>query len=329
MNNAPQPSAYAQVGVRYVERGYSSIPIVPGEKRPGDFRRSEWIGAFNWVRFCDRLPSHFETEIWTGWPDAGVCVALGRASNLIAIDFDYGSAEVRAALEAILPPSPVRKTGLKGYTSFYQFNGLPSRKFLVGGVSVIEVLSHGKQTVLPPTIHPEGMPYKWLTVDTLEDIAASELPVLPADLIERIERALAPFQSNGDATATTRVRELQEVEGSYWRDINDRAMADFDAWVPELFPMAKPNSQGNWRVIAHWRGVDRPNVSIHKEGITDWGLGLNITPLDLVVRAAGLDLNSATTWLKERLRVPSPLDGLSIDLDAMLRKAQERRARRG
>lgn len=316
-------SPYALVGVRYVERGYSSIPIVPGEKRPGDFRRGEWVGAFNWERFCDRLPSHFETDIWTGWPDAGVCVALGKASNLIAIDFDYGSPEVRAALERVLPPSPVRKTGLKGYTSFYRFNGLPSRKFLVNGQSVIEVLSHGKQTVLPPTIHPEGMPYRWLTTDTLEDMSAADLPELPDDLIARIEQALAPYQSEQD-TSVTKLRDLQNVEGSYWRDINDRAMADFNAWVPELFPMAKPSAQGNWRVIAYWRNCEKPNVSIHAEGITDWGLGENMTPIDLVMRACGADLDTAVDWLKTRVGI-SRLDAV-IDLDAMRRAAEARSA---
>ncbi len=298
-------SPYAAVGQRYIERGFSAIPIVPGEKRPGEFKGGEWRGMYDWARFCDRMPSHFETDIWSGWPDAGVCVALGKISNLTAIDFDYGSDSVRAALEALFPPSPVRKTGAKGYTAFYQGHALESRKFIVDKQSVIEVLAHGKQTVLPPTVHPDGMPYRWITQETLESMTAGELPTLPLDLHEQIARTLSPFQTDEDRGAPTPRAFQQAAEGSYWREVNDRAMADFSTWVQELFPYAKPSSRGTYRVIAHWRDCEKPNVSIHVEGITDWGLGKDMTPIDLVMAATHSDLEAATMWLKDRVGMPT------------------------
>ena len=298
-------SPYARVAPRLIDLGYSAIPIVPGEKRPGQFTRGEWRGLPQWERYCERLPTDFETHIWHGWPDAGVCVALGRASNLVAIDFDYGPDKLRAELEALIPPSPVRKRGAKGYTAFYRGIDLPSRKWIVGGQSVMELLTHGRQTVLPPTIHPDGMPYEWLTTDTLEDTSARELPELPEDLIERVERAIAPWQTDEDKTPAAKRAVVIGENDSYWREINDRAMADFGAWVPELFPMAKVRGDGSYRVIAHWRGCERPNVSIHHEGITDWGEGRNFTPLDLVMAAANADLETATDWLKTRVGMPN------------------------
>ncbi len=313
---------YAAVGQRLIERGFSAIPIVPGEKRPGEFKGGEWRGMYQWDRFCDRMPSHFEIDIWSGWLDAGVCVALGKISNLTAIDFDYGSDSVRAALEAILPPSPVRKTGKKGYTAFYQGYALESRKFIVAKQSVIEVLAQGKQTVLPPTIHPDGMPYRWITQETLESMTAGELPTLPADLHEQIARTLSPFQTDEDRGSPA-PRALQVTEGSYWREVNDRAMADFGVWVPQLFPHAKPSRMGTYRVIAHWRDCEKPNVSIHSEGITDWGLGENMTPIDLVMKATASDLEAATRWLKDRVGMPT-LDALPIM--AMKSMAQEKPA---
>lgn len=297
-------SPYARVGARLIELGYSAIPIVPGEKRPGQYTRGEWRGMKDWERFCDRAPTHFETGTWDKWPDAGVCVALGRASNLSAIDFDYGPPELRAQLEALIPPSPVRKVGAKGYTAFYRGSALASRKWNVGGQSVVEILAHGRQTVLPPTPHPDGMEYRWLTEDTLENTSARELPELPADLIEQIERVVAPWRTEDDIQPEKRPVILGENE-SYWREINDRAMADFGAWVPELFPMAKVRADGSYRVIAHWRNCERPNVSIHREGITDWGAGQNFTPLDLVMAASSADLESATRWLKDRVGMPN------------------------
>jgi hypothetical protein len=297
-------SPYARVAPRLIDLGYSAIPIVPGEKRPGQFTRGEWRGLPQWERYCERLPTDFETHIWHGWPDAGVCVALGRASNLVAIDFDYGPDKLRAELEALLPPSPVKKRGAKGYTAFYRGSDITARKWRVGGQSVMEILGHGRQTVLPPTIHPDGMPYAWLTEDTLENTSARELPELPDDLIERVERVIAPWQTDEDKAPNEKRSVVIGENDSYWREVNDRAMADFGAWVPELFPMAKARGDGSYRVIAHWRGCERPNVSIHHEGITDWGEGRNFTPLDLVMAAANADLETATDWLKTRVGMP-------------------------
>ena len=298
-------SPYTTIAQRLIDLGYSAIPIVPGEKRPGAFMRGEWRGMKEWERYCDRLPTAFEINNWEKWPDAGVCVALGRASNLVAIDFDYGPDKLRAELEALLPPSPVKKKGAKGYTAFYRGSDIAPRKWRVGGQSVMEILGHGRQTVLPPTIHPDGMPYAWLTDDTLENTSARELPELPEDLIERVERVIAPWQSDEDKAAVVKRSVVIGENDSIWREINDRAMADFSTWVPELFPMAKARGDGSFRVTAHWRNCENPNVSIHPDGITDWGEGRSFTPLDLVVSAAGSDFETATNWLKERVGMPN------------------------
>ena len=306
-------SKFSDHATRLVERGYSVIPIIPGQKRPGEFKSNNWTGMNGWQKFCDVVPTKSDLEAWAQWADASLCVALGRASNLTAIDFDYGSPEVRAALEACLPPSPVRKMGAKGYTSFYRGYPSTSKKYLIDGVSVIEVLAHGKQTVLPPSLHPEGMEYRWLTLDTLEDMAVDELPEIPSDIHERIIKALAPFQtkavpltvkgSNVSASSQSAGGNVSRSgdDTSYWRDINDKAMASLEAWVPKLFPDATRAHAGSFRAVAHWRGGENNNVSIHPDGIKDWVTDEPMTPLDLVMRANSCDLEMAVQWLKSSL----------------------------
>lgn len=310
-------SAFSDHAARLVERGYSVIPIIPGEKRPGEFKSNVWKGMNGWQKYCDRGPTKFELDIWAQWQDASLCVALGRASNLTAIDFDYGSPEVRAALEACLPPSPVKKMGAKGYTAFYRGYPVASKKYLLDGVSVIEVLASGKQTVLPPSKHPDGMEYRWLTADNLEDMTADELPELPVDIHERITKALEPFKTKADAITinspdvsnplTTGGPNVSNGDTSYWREINDKAMASLDVWVPGLFPDAKRAHAGSYRAVAHWRGGENNNVSIHPEGIKDWVTDEPMTPLDLVMRANSCDLETAVQWLKNALGMPTEL----------------------
>lgn len=307
-------SAFSDHAARLLERGYSVIPIIPGQKRPGEVRYNAWQGMSGWQRFCDAPPTRLQIDMWSRWEDASICVTLGRASNMTAIDFDYGSPEVRAALEAILPPSPVKKTGAKGYTAFYRGYQVASKKYLLDGVSVIEVLAHGKQTVLPPSLHPDGMNYRWLTTDTLEDLTIGELPELPSDIHERIVKALEPFQvkhgaltSRTDSDQSAPKGKASDSEASYWREINDKAIASLDAWVPGLFPEAKRAHNGSYRAVAHWRGGENNNVSIHPEGIKDWVTDESMTPLDLVMRANSCDLETAVQWLKNALGMPTEL----------------------
>lgn len=94
-------SPYAAAGARLVDNGYSAIPIAPGSKRPGQYDIQTWRNAGQWQRYCDRLPTDIEKEIWNGWPDAGVCVALNQ--DLKAIDIDTDDPDLIKAILAVLP----------------------------------------------------------------------------------------------------------------------------------------------------------------------------------------------------------------------------------
>lgn len=295
---------FITTATRLVERGYSVIPIMPGEKRPGEFKGNQWIGMNQWQRFCDKSPTKFQLDIWAKWPEPSICLALGRASNVTAIDFDYGSPEVRAALEACLPPSPVKKMGAKGYTAMYRGFAVVSKKYLLDGVSVIEVLAHGKQTVLPPSIHPDGMAYRWTTPDTLEDLTASELPELPHDIHDRIAKALEPFQSKVEkeqvSVKATHTSEPGDND-SYWRAINDTALLNLDSWVPRLIPDAKRGANRGYRAVAHWRDGDGANIGITPDGIRDFARDVGMTAIDLVMAVTGATVDGAITWLQDAL----------------------------
>lgn len=300
-------SPYARDGARLVDMGYSAIPVMPGSKRPGSMSMGEWYGDMNWSRYCDRLPTEIETHIWSRWPEAGVCVAVDHTLKVIDVDTD--DTEIRAAIEAVLPDSPVKKRGKKGYSAFFRGSvNIVSRPFsivLPGGFEsrIIDLLAHGRQTVLPPTLHPEtGKPYEWVTDDTLLDTAIEQLPVLPDDISAQLENALAPFGELKDFKP--RAERGEDVLGdTIWRDVNDMALANLDAWVPELFGRdAKRQRGGSYRARAFWRGVENKNVGIHSTGIVDWGGGKSYTPIDLVMDAKNIPyFEWAYDWLKKQV----------------------------
>jgi hypothetical protein len=146
-------------------------------------------------RYLGRPPSESEMACYSS-NGAGVGVVLGEASGgIVAIDIDTTNERIVAALADILPPSLVRKIGRKGYTDFFHApEPLKAQKWKIKGEMVVELLSDGNQTVLPPTVHPDtGEPYRWIGGDTLADLAPDELPALCPDIADKITSVLVRF----------------------------------------------------------------------------------------------------------------------------------------
>ena len=149
-------SPFTSVALALWQRGYSIVPLEPGEKA---------IKLPGWQRYCKERANRETLDMWLGWPDRNIGLALGPASGVVALDFDYDVDGRHAEIIRILGDSPVKKRGAKGHTGFYRFSNQRSVKYSIGTESVLEVLSTGRQTVLPPSIHPDTKkPYEWLTL---------------------------------------------------------------------------------------------------------------------------------------------------------------------
>jgi hypothetical protein len=298
---------FEQRAERLFERGYAVVPIIPGTKKPGFLCNGHWIGLMAWsTRFNGRASRPQERAQW-GRGDAGIGVLGGPPSqDLIGVDIDTEDADLLAAVLAELPPTPVKKTGAKGETRFYHGPGIASQSWTVAGKRVLDIIGAGKQTVLPPSIHPTGAPYRWLTPDTLEDLQPQDLPRLPSDIAERITAALAPFgyeapPPQGSAAGTD--------DDSPHRQLNDAALAHLAAWVPALKLYKCRVGRGGYEAVAVWRpsSTGRPNkdrtrnLKISPKGIRDFGAGVGYTPIDLVMAALGIDLDAAFGFLSKCL----------------------------
>lgn len=162
---------------KYLELGLSLIPLVPRGKNPL---------IESWSEFSSRLPSLEEAERWDHLPSKNFGMVCGPASNLIGLDIDT---DEKFILDNC-PKSPLVKRGKKGETRFFQYNPEISSQRLGGKQSGIDILSTGRQTVIPPSIHPETKkPYVWLTKDTFENFEFKDLPYLSLNDLERM-RAL-------------------------------------------------------------------------------------------------------------------------------------------
>ena len=314
-------NSFYETATRLLERGYSIIPIIPGEKRPGEWDGKQWHGMIGWQRFCSKAPTQAEIEEWATWPECGICVALGLASNLTAIDFDYGTPAVREALETLIPPSPVRKKGAKGYTTFLRGHALTSRKYTHENMSVIEILSDGRQTVLPPSKHPDGMNYVWLTQDTLEEMSAYELPELPLDLHDHIQDVLKFYGEIPDKKKIPSIAD-ETKEETYWRKLNNAALQNLSKWVPSLTSDYRSGASGGYRIRCTWRGKmenDTYKVGVNPSGIVDFGSGQKMTPIDLAMAAMECDIDTAIQWLNDKL--DRSIDPVEIEAEDGVRQS--------
>jgi hypothetical protein len=211
----------------------------------------------------------------------------------------------------------VKKRGQKGFTIFGRCPGLVDKAFNINGARVCDVLANGRFCVLPGSIHPDThKPYRWLTDDTLEDTDPSELPEYPADLVERIAAALAPFGYGAEPARPA--RPAQEYAGSsggdIWKVLNDKSIANLDAWVPQIGLYKLRRTRDGYLAVATWRpsSSGRPveqrnqNLGISHRGIKDFGDDRGYSPIDLVMAARGLDFGEAYGWL-EQLVDPSDI----------------------
>ena len=311
--------AYAQCAERLIERGFAAVPIVPGTKRPGFFFAGMWIGLANWQRrFNGGPPPATERKRWAAG-DTGVGVVAGQASHgLIAVDIDSEDAAILAALQNVLPPTNVRKTGARGETLFYYGPGITqSQSWNIAGKRVVDLIGPGRQTVLPPTIHPDtGAPYRWSGSETLEDLQPHELPTLASDIAEHITAALLPLGYRPEPQPHEGGNGGNGDGDSPHRLLNNQALANLDAWVPGLMLYRCRRTQKGYEAVPTWRPSTTGrelekrhlNLKIVPEGIRDFGADQGYTPLDLVMAACDCDLDTAFRFLSERLGWASDLD---------------------
>jgi hypothetical protein len=300
---------FGQVYALLVERGYSVLPIMPGTKKPGLPRGSngKWMDFPGWTTF-QACAVHYMLWATAG---AGIGVLCGpRGGYLIVIDIDTDDPEILAALRSVLPDTPVKKKGARGESWFYYGPDISSRSWLINGRKVVEVIGPGRQTVLPPTIHPDlGEPYRWIGSKTLEEVRPENLPLLSIENIERIDAVLASFgYVPPEPRERTSCDECDAADDPH-RRLNEAALDNLAAWVPALdLYRCRPYRQG-FEAVATWRPStmgrknserDR-NLKIAPNGIRDFGVDQGYTAIDLVMAARECDLDAAFIFLSEHL----------------------------
>ena len=150
-------SFMAQLGATLVDRGFPILPIQPGTKKPGLYRRGAWCDYPKWTRHCERDTTEHEADVWGDWPEAGIGIAAGK---IIGIDLDlrdqHTADQVQELAMELLGRTPAIRIGkapkrLLVYRAAEPFAGFK--------YPPVEVLGLGQQFVAYG-VHPDtGEPY--------------------------------------------------------------------------------------------------------------------------------------------------------------------------
>lgn len=175
-------TALAEAAVKYASMGFAVLPLKPRGKEPN---------IAHGVK--DATADVAQVKAW--WerhPNDNIGLAMGAASGgIVAIDIDvdedagkdgYDTLRTWENAHGELPETATSITGRGGYHMLYRMAGVGNS---VGRDSAVDIRSDGGFIVAPPSVHPNGVAYRW-------EFDPEEFP--PADADENVKAFVASVQ---------------------------------------------------------------------------------------------------------------------------------------
>lgn len=255
-------SFMARYGAQLIANGYALLPIAPGTKKPGQFKRGLWADYPDWNRHAQRPTTDVEIATWSSWPECGIGIVGGAVA---AIDIDIAEdADLALRIEALarekLGDTPALRIGrapkrLLVYRTKAPFKGLKRHP--------LEVLCLGQQFVAY-AVHPDtGAPYAW-PEDGLADVDIGSLPEITAEAaMAFLDEAYAMLPeslrqrglSNGDATTEhlcshSQTGTLPAIQSALAYVPN--AELDYDSWMRVGMALKGALGEAGADLFAEW-----------------------------------------------------------------------------
>ncbi len=141
------------------------------------------------------VPTPEEIDQWEQqFPCPNIGLVLGSRVGIVRIDVDGMEAQQYLAemSGSDLPDTWTYQSSKTGWAYLYRVeNELSLKKYsqkFPGKHSELAILADGQQTILPPSIHPNGSIYEWLPGKSPKDISLADAPQWILDLLTRQNR---------------------------------------------------------------------------------------------------------------------------------------------
>ena len=149
-----------QEAIKYLERGWSVIPLLPrGKKSP-----------IKWEKYQHKRATIEELKSWWhDYPNANIGIVTGAISGFVALDIDGDEGRQTMSTIGSVPETPINSTG-KGYHYLFKHPGREVRNF-ARRLPGLDFRGDGGYIVAPPSVHPSGQAYDWSISPEFSEIA--------------------------------------------------------------------------------------------------------------------------------------------------------------
>jgi len=197
--------------VIYRQRGWYCAPLKPGSKSPS---RRDWTSL------------RLDPEVF---PDGcNIGIILGEPSGWL-VDIDLDCPEAIELADQYLPPTPSitgRPSSSRSHR-WYIAAGATTEKHKDpnDGSMIVELRSTGTQTVVGPSIHPDGEQY---------DVLDAEPAIVPAPMLAACVKALADAVIIKRGVPVVKPKPIPPSQPAGHVDVEERAIAYLGAMPPAI-----------------------------------------------------------------------------------------------
>lgn len=141
----------------YIKRGWSVIPLEPGSKAP-----ATGLPLYDHLSGEERFGTASAQAWWGGGPTPwGIGIITGRPSGLIVADIDPRNQGADPG-----DPGPRVRTGGGGIHIYFNLPpDMPEPRCGPSSRPGIDRKAGGGYVVAPPSVHPNGGAYVWVTYE--------------------------------------------------------------------------------------------------------------------------------------------------------------------
>lgn len=242
------PTAIEDAALAYLDLGFCPLPLCPPDHAGCDKRHVDKCGSpgkspwIKWKEFQERLPTADEVRGWFSQrPNSNVGLALGSISGLVRVDVDgvQGDELLRIKSGGDLPETLEFTSGGSGRGLLFRIpEGAAVKTTTAKGDGEHQELrfqAKGAQTVLPPSIHPDGRVYRWKAGQSPWEIEAALAPAWLLAELAPGKRKQSPTPAANDPytnpepsyPATDKIPLAREALAA----LKSSRAADFDEWV--------------------------------------------------------------------------------------------------
>ncbi|HEY8124189.1 MAG TPA: AAA family ATPase [Methylocystis sp.] len=308
------------------------IGIHPAGTMINAHERAKTPVLFGWPEFADRVPTWREIAATLEFqPNAEIGFCCGGQSGFCALDFDTEDKALQKIIQDVidnmLPSAPLRlgkrtRIGAALYVWEDADEEPPSAKFVgADGATIFELLGHGRQIVMPPSVHPTKVPYEFADGEILPP-PISELRLLGKRHVDALVAAIraggfAINQKIADRSARPTPEELNVYEKLI---DNKKIVVEVKEYLQKRAPISIERRRGHDNACKVWHkcvdlGCDAHqavsfmfaywNVRCEPPWLTYESLEAELSGL-MNSRSSPIGINSPSRLIAQYFREPDP-----------------------